>query len=61
MPPMVRKWRRPGTRGPIANNRLRIGVQFLALSRHPSFLLMVPPESEFAFPQIHFQLESSPT
>jgi hypothetical protein len=61
MPPTLRKWQQRSMRAPIANSELlEIGGKQLALPGCPLSFLMVSPESESAFPPLHFQLECSP-
>jgi hypothetical protein len=62
MPPMPRKWRQRSMRAPTANSEfgLELGVRPRTLSEYPLSFLMVPSESEAAFPPIHFQPERSP-
>jgi hypothetical protein len=62
MPPTLRKWRQRSMRAPIANSEfeLEIGARQSALPGNPLSFLMVPPESDAAFPLIHSQPERSP-
>jgi hypothetical protein len=64
MPPTLRKWRQRSMRAPIANSEfelaVKIGAKLRALPGNPLSFLMVPPESDAAFPLIHFQPEHSP-